>query len=137
MVTKFKINIQQTTLHTAQSCVYFHQVFCSCVWHSSPHDGRGHCLSVCQVTRRCDSCHCFRIVQIRLTLSSCHHTGLCSNYELCLGSRRRTVQSVSSLERGAEMHPAVSLNTALAAVSCLYYLSLVWLTLTPTRYTSP
>lgn len=47
--------------------------------------------------------------------------------------------SVSSLERGAEMHPAVSLSTALAAVSCRYYLSqlLVWLTLTPTRYTSP
>lgn len=92
MVRKLKRNIQQTTLHTTQSCIYFHQVFSSCVWHSFPHDGQAHCLTVCQVTRSCDSCHYFRITQIGLIQSSCHHTGLCSNYEACLGSRGRTVQ---------------------------------------------
>ena len=96
----------------------------------SPRGGQACYFTLCQVTRNCDSCHCFRIIQIRLSLSSCQHTGLCSNYETCLGSRRRTVQIVASLEHGAEMHPTVSLSTALVAVSCHCYLGLllVWLT---------
>jgi len=56
---------------------------------------------------------------------------------MCLGSWRRTVQSVASLEHGAEMHPTVSLSTALVAASCHCYLRLLllWLTDIVTAYT--
>lgn len=90
----------------------------------SPCGGQACFFTVCQVTRNRDSCHCFRIIQIRLRLSSCQHNSFCSNYETCLGSWRRTVQSVASLEHGAEMHPTVSLSTALLTVSCYCYVAL-------------
>lgn len=102
----------------------------------SPHGDQACYFTLCQVTRNCDSCHCFRIIQIRLRLSSCQHNSLCSNYETCFGSQGRTVQSVASLEHGAEMHPTVSLSNTLLTVSCYCYiaLSLVLLTDILTTY---
>lgn len=94
-------------------------------------------ILLCARSQETDSCHCFGIIQIKLRLSSCQRTGLCSNYETCLGSQRKIVRSVASLEHGAEMHPTVSLSTALVAVSCHCYLGLllVWLTDFLTTYT--